>query len=258
MTTNNSTLDFTSLLTDNRRSADDFVNATEWCKRFGKSWAMFDRLVETKAFVRAYCDKRQVPKKHLVHTVKGSGTFIHPVLAIKLAEWLSPEFDVFVKETFKAFIENPEDFAAEILIKSHNKGRVDRAKNRLLCSDTNKQTAEIAHKAGLNIGKVHNDRYNGLYRKTASQMRVEAGIGKDETPLDSMSSRDLQMNGLANTLTLESGDADMLFDFANDIRESYERRMKKPLVPCFEEKKLRPNQAKAIAYRSDYQAELPV
>jgi hypothetical protein len=199
-----------------------------------------------------------VPKKHLVHTVKGSGTFIHPVLAIKLAEWLSPEFDVFVKETFKAFIENPEDFAAEILIKSHNKGRVDRAKNRLLCSDTNKQTAEIAHKAGLNIGKVHNDRYNGLYRKTASQMRVEAGIGKDETPLDSMSSRDLQMNGLANTLTLESGDADMLFDFANDIRESYERRMKKPLVPCFEEKKLRPNQAKAIAYSLDYQSELPV
>jgi len=258
MTTNNSTLDFTSLLTDNRRSADDFVNATEWCKRFGKRWAKFEESVEVKAFIRACCEKRQVPKKDLVQSVKGSGTFIHPVLAIKLAEWLSPEFDVFVKETFKAFIENPEDFAAEILIKSHNKGRVDRAKNRLLCSDTNKQTAEIAHKAGLNIGKVHNDRYNGLYRKTASQMRVEAGIGKDETPLDSMSSRDLQMNGLANTLTLESGDADMLFDFANDIRESYERRMKKPLVPCFEEKKLRPNQAKAIAYSPDYQSELPV
>jgi hypothetical protein len=47
-------IDFTVFLTENRRPNDDFVNATQWCKQFGKSWAMFDRLMETKAFIRAY------------------------------------------------------------------------------------------------------------------------------------------------------------------------------------------------------------
>ena len=92
-------LDFTSLLTDNRRSSDDFVNATEWCKQFGKSWAMFDRLVETKAFIRDYCDKHKVSKKELVHTLKGSGTFIHPDIAERLLWWLKKG------ESKKAFTE---------------------------------------------------------------------------------------------------------------------------------------------------------
>ena len=99
MTTNNSTLDFTSLLTDNRRSADDFVNATEWCKRFGKSWAMFDRLVETKAFVRAYCEKHGTKKSDLVQSVKGLATFVHPDIAEKLLLWLEKG------ESKKAFTE---------------------------------------------------------------------------------------------------------------------------------------------------------
>jgi len=81
-------LDFNSLLTDNRRSSDDFVNATEWCKQFGKSWAMFDRLLETKDFIRAYCDKHKVSKRDLIQSVKGSATFIHPDIAERLLWWL--------------------------------------------------------------------------------------------------------------------------------------------------------------------------
>ena len=139
MAKTDSTLDFVSLLTENRRLDDDFVNATQWCKKFGKRWAKFEESTETKAFIRACCEKKQVLKRDLVQSVKGSGTFVHPIVAIKLAEWLSPEFDVLVKETFKSFVEAPEDFAADILINSHNKDRVERAKKRILCSETNKQ-----------------------------------------------------------------------------------------------------------------------
>lgn len=257
MANSDPTLDFAVLLSDNRRSSDDFVNATQWCKRFGKRWAKFEELSETKAFIRACCEKKKVPKKDLIHSVQRSGTFIHPLIAIKLAEWLSPEFEVFVKETFRSFVEAPEEFAADILIKSHNTDKVERAKKRILCSETNKQTAFIAHNAGISVGKAHNDRYNGLYRKTASQLRIDAGI-ESGTPLDVMSSRDLQMNSLTNTLAIEANDASLLFDFANDIRDSYQKRMGKPLSPIWEEKLLRPNQAKAIAFSKEYQHELPL
>ena len=115
-------LDFNSLLTDNRRSSDDFVNATEWCKQFGKDFAYFWKSPEIRAFARVLDKKLKKEKsaelapssKSLSYDrpVRGKkgDTFIHPLLAIKLAECLSPEFDVFVKGTLRPFIENPDDF----------------------------------------------------------------------------------------------------------------------------------------------------
>jgi hypothetical protein len=251
-------INFTSLLTENRRSDDDFVNATQWCKQFSKRWAKFEESPETKGFIRACCESKQVPKRDLVQSVKGSGTWVHPLIAIKLAEWLSPEFEVYVKETFKSFLESPEDFAADILINSHNKDRVERAKKRVLVSGTNKETMELAKLDGASYPEVHNNRYRGLYRKNATQLREEAGLKKSETPLDRLSAYDLNLNSLANQMALMSGDSSKVLDAANGLRLLHEQTVGKPLVPTWEEKLLRPNQAKAIAYSPEYQTELPV
>ena len=251
-------LDFTSLLTDNRRSSDDFVNATEWCKQFGRRWNDFACLPETKKFIKAYCENHKTTKSGLINSVKGSGTFIHPVLAIKLAEWLSPEFDVFVKETFRSFIENPEDFAANILINSHNKDRVDRAKQRVLVSGTNKETMELAAMTGVNYAQVHNDRYRGLYCQTAAQLREAGGLDKKETPLDALSTYDLTLNSLANQRAKMIKNPSAIFSIANTLREGHEKDVGVPLEPTWEEKRLRPSQARAIAHASEYQTTLPV
>jgi hypothetical protein len=199
-----------------------------------------------------------VPKKHLVHTVKGTGTFVHPLIAIKLAEWLSPEFEVFVKETFKSFVDAPEDFAADILINSHNKDRVERAKKRVLVSGTNKETMELAKLDGASYAEVHNNRYRGLYRKNAAQLREDAGLKKSETPLVRLSAYDLNLNSLANQMALMSGNSGKVLDAANGLRALHEQTVGKPLTPIWEEKHLRPNQAKAIAYSPEYQTELPL
>jgi len=45
-------LDFNSLVADNRRSSDDFVNATKWAKQFGKDFAYFWKSPEIRAFAR--------------------------------------------------------------------------------------------------------------------------------------------------------------------------------------------------------------
>jgi hypothetical protein len=251
-------IDFTTLLTENRRSNDDFINATQWCKQFGKRWAKFEESSETRAFIRAFCEKKQVPKRDLVQSIKGSGTFVHPIIAIKLAEWLSPEFEVFVKETFKKLLDAPEDFAADILINSHNRERVERAKKRVLVSGTNKETMELAKLDGASYAEVHNNRYRGLYRKNASQLREDAGLKKSETPLDRLSAYDLNLNSLANQMALMSGSSAKVLDAANGLRALHEQTVGKPLTPTWEEKHLRPNQAKAIAYSPEYQTELPL
>jgi hypothetical protein len=105
---------------------------------------------------------------------------------------------------------------------------------------------------------LHNDRYRGLYRRTAKQLRIEAGIGEKETPLDVLSARDNGMNWLANQMAIEAENPDLVFDFANDIRESYGRRVGKDLTPIFEEKRIRPSQAQRIAYAPEYQLEMPI
>ncbi|MGL5065740.1 MAG: KilA-N domain-containing protein [Microcoleus sp.] len=266
-----SQVDFTALLTVSSSDRPDHVPANyirvdHWGAKFNNErFENYEKASDNRRYSKSVTaklcsisSKAQKPVIKPGQKYKGTGIWVHPLIASHYASWLNSDFAVVVNETFQRVLEGDSDLAADMMIRDHNKVRVDRAKNRVLCSETNKQTAAIAHMAGLHIGKVHNDRYNGLYRKTAAQLRGMAGIKDNETPLDVMSSRDLQMNGLANTLSLEAGDADLLFDFANDIKESYEKRMGKPLEPIFEDKLLRPNQARAIAYAPEYQTELPV
>jgi hypothetical protein len=157
----------------------------------------------------------------------------------------------------RRYMEGDADFGAEMILRDHNKDRVERAKKRLLVCDTNKQVADLAIAHGINPGVLHNDRYRGLYRKTAAQLRVDAGIKGKTTPLDVLSTRDNGFNWMANQMAVEANDPNLAFDFANDIRESYERRIGKQLEPIFEKESLRPSQAKTIAFGQN-QLALPV
>jgi hypothetical protein len=157
----------------------------------------------------------------------------------------------------RRYIEGDADLGAELIIRDHNIERVERAKKRLLVCETNKQVAQMASSSGLSHGLLHNDRYQGLYEKTAQQLREEVGITDKKSPLNRMSVRDLAMNSMANILAIEAGDPNTLYDFASDIRDSYHRRIGKKLKPIFEEDILRPSQARSIAF-GNYQLEIPV
>ena len=124
--------------------------------------------------------------------------------------------------------------------------------------DTEISSQIIAAHFDLDIAEVHNNRYRGLYRKNATQLREEAGLKKSETPLDRLSAYDLNLNSLANQMALISGDSGKVLDAAIGLRQLHEQTVGKPLQPTWEEKHLRPNQAKAIAYSPEYQTELPV
>ncbi|TBR58990.1 hypothetical protein B4U84_24320 [Westiellopsis prolifica IICB1] len=107
-------MEFNLLVQDSTRS-DDYVNATKWCKYFNKMWAEFKRLPEVRKWLAAFTSKHGNIPPFETRSGKGGGTYVHPLVAIKLAEWLSPEFDIYVKETFKRYLEGDVDLAVEIL-----------------------------------------------------------------------------------------------------------------------------------------------
>jgi KilA-N domain len=262
------TQDFNALIalaSQNRPSHVDvtFIRVDLWEKEFDGDtrFRNYQDNADSKKYWSAVAVRVSSKKSDLFVTPgrgKKTGVWVHPLIASHYASWLNADFAVMVNETFLKVVEGDADLGADLILRDHNKDRVDRAKKRLLVCDTNKQVADLAIAHGINPGVIHNDRYRGLYRKTAKQLREDAGVKGKTTPLDLMSTRDNGFNWMANVMAVEANDPNMAFDFANGIRDLYEKKMGKPLEPIFETQSIRPSQAKSIAFGSSYQMEMAI
>lgn len=251
---------FTGLVKDSTRANDDYVNATNWSKAFGREWRDYRKTVRCKKLVKVLMADFNVTNRHIVETPRSKvhETWVHPVIAIDFAEWLAPEFSLFVKRIFIRYLKDDRSRDAEARARDHNHERVERAKNRLHCSDSNKTTAKLAFAWNVPVAKLHNDRYYGLYDMSASELRELAGIKQKQTPLDAMSSRDLNLNSLVNIICAEANNPDGFIDCGNNLKQVYQLQTGKKLEPLWEDKKMRADQAKHIAYGQTYQTELPL
>lgn len=86
-----------------QRSADGYINATAMCRAAGKEWAHYHANGTTKAFLAALEGSLGITRDHIVQSImiganESRGTWVHPQVAIHLAQWLSPEFAVKVTE----------------------------------------------------------------------------------------------------------------------------------------------------------------
>ena len=162
--------DFSLLVSENTRDSDDYVNATTWSKAFGKEWRKYKESARCKKISNALVSDLDIRNSDVMQSTRGKGseTWVHPVIAIDFAEWLSPEFSLFVKKIFLKYLNGDAELGAELIIRDHNKDRVERAKKRVLVTTTNKETMELAKKTGTPYAQVHNDRYRGLYQLTSS------------------------------------------------------------------------------------------
>ena len=164
---------FSELISQSQRVSDDFVNVTLWCKKFDRKWSYFSRLPETLKFVSALALNLNASESHLIETKrgKGGGTWVHPLLSIKLAEWLSPDFEVFVKQTFQAYLKADMALADSIVERSddleaiirHNTKSISRQKQlekyHGLMSELRERRCEDMHFATVN---KHNNKLVGI------------------------------------------------------------------------------------------------
>jgi len=85
-----------------QRSSDGYVNATQLCHIAGKRWYNYVRNETTGQFLRALEAKTQIRVSELIQEVRDShgvaSTWVHPKVAIHLAQWLSADFAVQVSE----------------------------------------------------------------------------------------------------------------------------------------------------------------
>lgn len=87
----------------NQRLMDGYINATALCQASGKQYSDYSRLKTTIEFVTELSSDTGIPITELVQIVRGGvpqfqGTWVHPQVAINLAQWASPKFAVLVSK----------------------------------------------------------------------------------------------------------------------------------------------------------------
>ena len=86
------------------------INATEMAKAFGKSVGHFLENDSTRKFIAACLNNRNSDylnihsEQELISSRQKSGTWMHRILALKFAAWLSPEFEVWVYSTIEQLL----------------------------------------------------------------------------------------------------------------------------------------------------------
>ena len=86
------------------------INATEMAKAFNKEMKDFNKLESTNQFIEScliseFSSLIGVEKKEdLLYSKQNSGTFMHRVLALKFAAWLSSDFEVWIYATIEQLL----------------------------------------------------------------------------------------------------------------------------------------------------------
>jgi len=211
-------MDFTELVSSTQR-ADGFVNATKWCKEFGYEVKNWKRLPETKKRAKALQDEvfRLTGEKitPIISENKGragSVTWVHPIMAIHLAQYLSPEFANFVAEVFQRYLESDITLADEIVQRQDDPERVKWLKERIEGKLARFYFTDVLKRHG--VGEVNRGRYreNGyalcteainktLFGKTAKQIREERQVQETR---DGLSRVELAALNLAETIAAEN------------------------------------------------------
>jgi hypothetical protein len=84
------------------READGYINITNLCKAGGKHFKNWNQNDKTKRFLEVLSSMAGIPTVDLLKQEHGGNgerhTWAHPQVAINIAQWISPEFDVLVSK----------------------------------------------------------------------------------------------------------------------------------------------------------------
>jgi hypothetical protein len=80
------------------REEDGFINVTNLCKAGKKQFSSWNQLEKTKGFLRVLSSSIGIHRDELIKyntgSIKERATWAHPQVAINIAQWISPNFDV--------------------------------------------------------------------------------------------------------------------------------------------------------------------
>lgn len=166
-----------------RRESDGYFNATLMCKNHGLEWSQYSRSPKTKDFLAELEGSMQNLQGPLIDQISTGanhlrGTWVHPQVAIDLAQWISVEFKVAVNKWITEKVLGKDAKLAEL---------------RHTSIENRKAYVDVVHNHGCDgrdIGYVTNKGYIG-YQKTASGWKQELGLPKAANLRDNLNGEDL-------------------------------------------------------------------
>jgi hypothetical protein len=115
--------------------SDGFVNVTDLCRAGGKRFNHWYSLESTKQLIYEAASEAGIPASQLLDIKKGNsgdfnqGSWIHPDLAIQLAQWISPSFALQVSKWIRTLF---TDGNVSINIELQNENKLKDSKIKLL------------------------------------------------------------------------------------------------------------------------------
>jgi len=102
------------------RPADGYIHATDMCKVGKKRWVKYIENKRTKEFIKELETSVRIRTNPLIQSIttglnESRGTWVHPHIAINLAQWVSPMFAVKVSGWVARFISGDLTMAAEVI-----------------------------------------------------------------------------------------------------------------------------------------------
>jgi hypothetical protein len=105
------------------RDEDNYINATQLCQAGNKKFRHWCSLDTTKQLINVLESKTGIPALDLIEINKSGYSWIHPDLAIQLAQWISPIFSLQVSSWIRILFTNGnvyiDDHQKEIRLKDH-------------------------------------------------------------------------------------------------------------------------------------------
>lgn len=176
-----------------QRKFDGYVNATAMCKACDKLFADYNRLSITKEYLEALSSDMGIPISQLVMVKKGNtrlfqqGTWVHPDVALNLAQWLSPQFAVKVSQWVREWMITGENPIKAVDLDRMQSRKQLRTEHRLYLTDTIKEHLEIigeyhpsSKETKAVFSQIHDEINLIITGETAQEMRKRTGIDPHE------------------------------------------------------------------------------
>jgi hypothetical protein len=149
-----------------QRREDGFINLTQMCQANGKQINDFFRLKSTKEYLIALESETGIPVNQLQQVFQGSGSFGggswgHPLVALRLAQWISPKFAVWCDaHIFNLMASGKTSLDVDPF--AEMKLKIELAKLEAVKAQAEQKTIELRHYVVTALPKPVGDRVLGV------------------------------------------------------------------------------------------------
>jgi hypothetical protein len=152
---------------------EGWISATVIAEKYGKKPIEWLRLPETKKYLTALAEKYKVEPSHFVKTTRGGslitrGTWLHPKLGVRFAQWLDVNFAIWCDEQVSHIIHgNPEETNWKLL--RHEAAVSYKVMSSTLLSARQVQGKDTEHYHYANEAKLISYAFSGEFKEVDRQ-----------------------------------------------------------------------------------------